>query len=256
MSSMLTVNNLSMSFGGIQALAEVSFEVDKGEILSIIGPNGAGKTTVFNCISGFYKPTKGSIFFKGENITYLKPFRIAQKGIGRTFQNIALFRGMSVLNNIKLGAEGHLRYGIFSALFFYGNARRKEVELRAEIEEKIIDLLEIESIRHKVVGTLAYGLQKRVELARALAMKPALLLLDEPTAGMNTEETEDMARFILDILEEYGIPIVLIEHDMGIVMDISDRIIVLDFGSIIATGPPDKIRTDPKVINAYLGEGE
>lgn len=256
MSSMLAVNNLSMSFGGIQALTEVSFEVQKGEILSIIGPNGAGKTTIFNCVSGFYKPTQGSIFFKGENITYLKPFRIAQKGMGRTFQNIALFRGMSVLNNIKLGAEGRLRYGIFSALLFYGNARQKEVELRTEIEERIIDLLEIESIRHKVVGTLAYGLQKRVELARALAMKPDLLLLDEPTAGMNTEETEDMARFILDILEEYGIPIVLIEHDMGIVMDISDRIIVLDFGEIIATGPPDRIRSDPKVINAYLGEGE
>jgi len=256
MSGILNVNDLSMSFRRIQAVTRVSFEVNKGEILSIIGPNGAGKTTIFNCISGFYKPTKGSIFFKGENITNFKSFRIAKKGMGRTFQNIALFRGMSVLNNIKLGAERHLGYGIFSALLFYGNARREEVGLRTEIEEKVIDLLEIESIRHKVVGTLAYGLQKRVELARALAMKPDLLLLDEPTAGMNTEETEDMARFILDIREEYGIPIVLIEHDMGIVMDISDRIIVLDFGEIIATGPPDKIRNDPKVINAYLGEGE
>lgn len=254
MREILTVNNLSKTFGGVHALLDISFDVREGEILSIIGPNGAGKTTIFNCISGFYKPTRGKIIFDAKDITGLKPFKIARAGIGRAFQNIALFKGMTVLDNIKLGAEVHIDYGLFSALLFYGNARRKEVELRQEIEEKIIDLLEIESIRYKVVGTLAYGLQKRVEVARALAMNPKLLLLDEPTAGMNVEETEDMARYILDIVEEFGIPIVLIEHDMGIVMDISDRLIVLDFGQIIASGPPDKIRNNPEVIKAYLGE--
>lgn len=234
-------------------MLDLSFDVRDGQILSIIGPNGAGKTTIFNCISGFYKPTQGNIVFDGQDITGLKPFKIAEAGIGRTFQNLALFKGMTVLDNIKLGAEIHLDYSVFSSLLFYGNARRTELGLRREIEEKIIDLLEIESIRHKVAGTLAYGLQKRVELARALAMKPKLLLLDEPTAGMNAEETNDMARYILDILEEFGIPMVLIEHDMGMVMDISDRIVVLDFGRIIATGTPDVIKNHPEVIRAYLG---
>ena len=234
-------------------MIDINLDVKDGEILSIIGPNGAGKTTIFNCISGFYKPTRGDIIFKDKNITGLKPFKIAKAGIGRTFQNIALFKGLTVLDNIKLGSEVHLDYGLFSTLYYYGKARRKEVLLRKEIEEKIIDLLEIESIRHKVVGTLAYGLQKRVELARALAMRPELLLLDEPTAGMNTEETEDIARYIIDIIEELGIPIVLIEHDMGVVMDMSDRIVVIDFGRIIATGPPGEIKNNPEVINAYLG---
>jgi len=254
MSIILSVSELSKSFSGITALNGINCEVREGEIFSIIGPNGAGKTTIFNCITGFYRPTRGSVFFEGKEITNLKPFQIAKKGIGRTFQNIALFKRMTVLDNIKLGAEVLLRYGLFSSLCYYGKARRIEMELRERIEEKIIDLLEIESIRHRVVGMLSYGLQKRVELARALAMRPKVLLLDEPTAGMNLEETQDMARYILDILEELEITIILIEHDMGMVMDISDRILVLDFGITIACDTPEKIKNDPKVIRAYLGE--
>ncbi len=254
MSKILTVTNLTIYFKSILALNDLFFDAKKGEILSIIGPNGAGKTTIFNCISGFYKPMRGEIWFCEKNITGLKPHKIAEIGIGRTFQNIALFKGMTVLDNIKLGAEACLDYGLFSSIFYYGKVCSREIQLRKEIEEKIIDLLEIESIRHKVVGTLAYGLQKRVELARALAMRPRLLLLDEPTAGMNLEETEDMARFILDIVEELQIAIILIEHDMGVVMDISDRLVVLDFGRIIAEGSPEEIKNNPKVISAYLGE--
>lgn len=254
MPEILTVNKISKAFGGVQALYQVSLSVKDREIVSIIGPNGAGKTSVFNCISGFYKPEAGEILFMGEEITGLRPHKIASSGIGRAFQNIALFKRMTVLDNIKLGTEVHLKYGLFSAICYRGKALREETRVRKWIEEKIIDLLEIESIRHKVVGTLAYGLQKRVELARALALMPRLLLLDEPTAGMNVEETEDMSRFILDIMEELSIPIVLIEHDMGIVMDISDRVIVLDFGRVIAEGTPDLIKGDPNVIKAYLGE--
>jgi branched-chain amino acid transport system ATP-binding protein len=220
----LTVkNNLAKNFGGIQALIDINFEAREDETLSM-------------------------------NITGLRPHKIAKAGVGRTFQNIALFKGMSVLDNIKLGAEVHLGYGLLSSLVYHGKVSHQEVELRKEIEEKIIDLLEIEFIRHKIVGTLAYGLQKRVELARALAMKPELLLLDEPTSGMNIEETEDIARYVIDIVEELGIPIILIEHDMGVVMDMSDRVIVLDFGRIIATGSPREIQGNPKVIKAYLGE--
>ena len=256
MAEKLNVTNLSKRFRGVSALIDVCFDVKDGEIFSIIGPNGAGKTTIFNCISGFQKPSGGRISFDGLDITGMKPFRIAQAGVGRTFQNLALFKGLTVLDNIKLGAEIHLDYGLLSAVVFYSKARRTEVGLRKEIEEKIIDLLEIESIRHKVAGTLAYGLQKRVELARALAMKPKLLLLDEPTAGMNAEETHDMARYILDISEEFRMPIVLIEHDMGIVMGISDRIMVLDFGEIIAHGLPAEIAKNPKVVKAYLGNVE
>jgi branched-chain amino acid transport system ATP-binding protein len=253
MKEILSISKLSKNFGGIQALSDISLEARKGEILSIIGPNGAGKTTIFNCISGFYKPTRGEIFFLDQNITGLKPDKIAKAGIGRSFQNIALFKGMTVLDNIKLGAESHLKYGLFSSVLYHGKVSRAEVELRREIEERIIDLLEIEHIRHKFVGTLPYGLQKRVELARALAMRPKLLLLDEPTAGMNTEETEDIARYVIDIVDEFGIPIVLIEHDMGVVMDLSERVIVLDFGRIIATGSPREIQGNPEVIKAYLG---
>jgi len=250
----LTVNNLTKNFGGISALMNIYFDLMEGELLSIIGPNGAGKTTILNCITGFYRPTEGNILFEGEEITRLKPYQIVKKGIGRTFQNIALFKRMTVLDNIKLGAEVHMKYGLLSSAFYYGKARRTEVELRGEVEDKIINLLEIESIRHKVVGTLPYGFQKRVELGRALAIKPKLLLLDEPTAGMNVEETQDMARYILDVIEETGISIILIEHDMGIVMDISDRIIVLDFGQVIASGSPHQIKGDPKVVQAYIGE--
>jgi branched-chain amino acid transport system ATP-binding protein len=235
-------------------LTDVSLEVYSGEIFSIIGPNGAGKTCLLNCVNRFYHPEKGRLFFEGQDITKRKTHDIAALGIARTFQNVELFKGMSVIDNIKLGNHVHLNTGMLSAGYYFGKAQRTELKLRKEIEETIIDLLEIESIRKKKVGTLPYGLQKRVELARALAMKPRLLLLDEPVTGMNLEETEDMARFILDIHEEWGVTIILIEHDMGVVMDISDRVSVLDFGVKIAEGKPQEIRTDERVIKAYLGE--
>lgn len=250
----LEVRDIHLSFGGLMALHGVSTGVRKGEIFSIIGPNGAGKTCLLNCINRFYHPQKGSIFFEGQEISRIKPHRIAELGIARTFQNVELFAHMTVLDNIKLGAHVHLRSGFLSGGMYYGKARKEEMGLRRDIEERIIDLLEIEPIRKQVVHALPYGLQKRVEVARALAMQPKLLLLDEPATGMNLEETEDMARFILDINEEWGITIILIEHDMGVVMDISDRICVLDFGQKIAEGKPDKIRNDENVIKAYLGE--
>lgn len=250
----LDVRNLFLSFGGVQVLTDVSFHVRKGEISAIIGPNGAGKTCLLNCINRFYHPSKGEILFEGVDITHLKSHQIATLGIARTFQNVELFKGMTVLDNIKLGRHVHLKTGLLSAGYFFGKARQTELALRKDIEENIIDLLEIEQIRKKKVGSLPYGLQKRVELARALAMQPKLLLLDEPVTGMNLEETEDITRFILDIHEEWGITIILIEHDMGVVMDISNRVTVLDFGIKIAEGPPDEIRTDERVIKAYLGE--
>jgi len=250
----LVVNYLSMEFHGVRALNDVGFSVKKGEIFSIIGPNGAGKTTLFNCISGFYKPIAGEILFKDEDLTGLKSHTVPERGIARTFQNIELFRRMTALDNIRLGAHIHLRSGILSSLFYYGKAEREELALRKRIEDEIIDLLEIESIRHKPVASLSYGLQKRVELARALAADPELLLLDEPTSGMNVEETQDMVRYILDISEEKKITIMLIEHDMGVVMDISDRIAVLDFGNKIAEGTSGEIKTNQAVIDAYLGE--
>jgi branched-chain amino acid transport system ATP-binding protein len=250
----LEVRDLQLSFGGLMALNGVSTGVKKGEIFSIIGPNGAGKTCLLNCINRFYRPQKGKVLFEGQDISRTKPHRIAALGIARTFQNVELFAHMTVLDNIKLGAHIHLGSGLLSGGIYYGKTRREEMRLRKEIEEKIIDLLEIEPIRKHVVHALPYGLQKRVELARALAMQPRLLLLDEPATGMNLEETEDMARFILDINEEWGITIILIEHDMGVVMDISDRICVLDFGQKIAEGIPQEIRHDPNVIKAYLGE--
>lgn len=250
----LQVEDIHLSFGGLMALHGVSTGVRKGEIFSIIGPNGAGKTCLLNCINRFYHPQRGSVIFEGQDISQMKPHKIAALGIARTFQNVELFGHMNVLDNIKLGAHIHLRAGFLSGGVYYGKCQNEEMGLREEIEERIIDLLEIEHIRKHVVHTLPYGLQKRVELARALAMKPRLLLLDEPATGMNLEETEDMARFILDINEEWGVTIILIEHDMGVVMDISDRICVLDFGQKIAEGRPEEIRHNGNVIKAYLGQ--
>jgi branched-chain amino acid transport system ATP-binding protein len=250
----LQVDDVHLTFGGLKALDGVSAGVKNGEIFSIIGPNGAGKTCLLNCINRFYHPEKGRITFEGRDISHLKAHKIASLGIARTFQNVELFGHMTVLDNIKLGAHVHMRSGSFSGGIYYGKARDEEMALREHIEEEIIDLLEIEQIRKKTVHTLPYGLQKRVELARALAMRPKILLLDEPATGMNLEETEDIARFILDINEEWGVTIILIEHDMGVVMDISDRICVLDFGQKIAEGEPEEIRHNEHVIRAYLGE--
>lgn len=250
----LQVDDIHLSFGGLKALSGVSTGVRQGEIFSIIGPNGAGKTCLLNCINRFYHPQMGAIFLEGKNISRLKPHKIAILGIARTFQNVELFSHMTVLDNIKLGAHVHLKSGFLSGGIYFGKSRREEMRLRKHIEEEIIDLLEIEQIRKQTVHTLPYGLQKRVELARALAIRPKVLLLDEPATGMNLEETEDMARFILDINEEWGVTVVLIEHDMGVVMDISDRVCVLDFGIKIAEGKPAEIRHDEQVIKAYLGE--
>jgi branched-chain amino acid transport system ATP-binding protein len=222
----------------------------------LIGPNGAGKTSLFNVISGFYKPQAGHVLFCGQDIGRLPPHQRAKLGLARSFQNIALFRGLSVLDNIKLGRHAHLNTGLLDALFYFGKARREEMALREEIERRIIDFLEIDHIRKASVAALPYGLQKRVELARALAMQPKLLLLDEPVAGMNREETEDMARFILDVRAEWAITVLMVEHDMGMVMDISDHIVVLNFGEVIAAGPPEEIQNNPEVIKAYLGSGD
>ena len=250
----LRVEDIHLSFGGLKALNGVSVGVKEGEIFSIIGPNGAGKTCLLNCINRFYHPEQGMILLEGQDLSQLKAHRIASLGIARTFQNVELFGHMSVLDNIKLGGHVHLKSGFLSGGIYYGRSRNEEMAFRTVIEEQIIDLLEIEHIRKKVVHTLPYGLQKRVELARALAMRPKILLLDEPATGMNLEETEDMARFILDINEAWGVTIILVEHDRGVVMDISDRLCVLDFGQKIAEGVPEEIRHNEQVIKAYLGE--
>jgi branched-chain amino acid transport system ATP-binding protein len=253
----LDVEHLALRFGGIRALDDVSFSVPEGGITAIIGPNGAGKTSLFNAVSGFYRPQAGRIRFEGDEITRLSAHRRAALGLARTFQNVALFRGMTVLDNIKLGGHSRLCAGALSALWYFGAARREEMALREEVERDVIDFLELDHIRHLPIGALAYGLQKRVELARALAMRPKVLLLDEPVAGMNREETEDMARFILDVQEERGITVMLIEHDMGMVMDISSHVVVLNFGKVIASGTPVEVRRDPAVVEAYLGrQGE
>lgn len=253
---LLELKNVHMFFGKIAALMGIDLDVRQGEIYSIIGPNGAGKTVMMNCISGLYQPQKGEIFYKGEKINQLKPHQRAAQGIARTFQKIELFGGMTVLDNIRLGRHIHLRSGILSSAIFVGKTRQEEIENRQFIEQEIIDLLEIEHIRDKTVKMLPYGLQKRVELARALALKPQLILLDEPLAGLNLEEVEDMVRFIMDINQEerWKVTCILVEHDMGVVMDISDRVFVLNFGNKINEGPPEIIQKDPAVIKAYLGE--
>jgi branched-chain amino acid transport system ATP-binding protein len=249
---LLDVENVSLRFGGVNALTDVSFDILKGEIRAIIGPNGAGKTSMLNCINGFYHPSEGCITFKRVRRPRMRPSRAARGGIARTFQNVALFKGMTTLDNILAGRSLKMRRGFFWQLVRHGPAMWEEIEHRRVVEE-IIDFLEIQHIRRVPVGKLPYGLQKRVELGRALAMQPELLLLDEPMAGMNLEEKEDMCRFILDVNHEFGTTIALIEHDMGVVMDLSDRVVVLDYGRKIADGVPNEIKREQRVIAAYLG---
>ena len=251
--ALLEASGIILSFRGVNALSDVSLSVDPGTIHAIVGPNGAGKTSLLNCISGVYRPQRGSVHFEGRDVSRLGPAERTRLGIARTFQNIALFRGMTVLDNLLIGRHLHQKVGVLGGGLYYGPGQREEIAHR-EVVEDVIDFLEIQHIRKKVVGTLAYGLQKRVELARALALDPKLLLLDEPMAGMNAEEKEDMARFILEIHEERGTTMVMIEHDMGVVMELSNRITVLNFGERIAVGPPEEIQRDPEVQDAYLGE--
>jgi branched-chain amino acid transport system ATP-binding protein len=249
----LTVDGITLSFGGLNALTDVSMAIEPGLITSIIGPNGAGKTSMLNCISGFYHPTRGEIRYGERRLTHASPHQVSCMGIARAFQNIELFRGLTVLDNLMLARHQYLDYSLLHAIVFFGRAAREEAANRAYVEE-VIDFMELEPYRKRAVGSLAYGIQKRVEMARALTLGPRLLLLDEPMAGMNVEEKEDMVRFILDIQKERGTTVVLVEHDLGVVMDISDRVYVLDFGQLIGSGTPAEVAQDRRVIEAYIGE--
>ena len=249
---LMDMRGITLRFGGVEAIKNISFDIREGEIRAIIGPNGAGKSSMLNVISGFYHPQDGEVWFRGEKRKPMKPYQVARLGIARTFQNIALFEGMSVLDNIMTGRLTHMKAGLFSQAIWKGKAEAEEVANR-EVVEKVIDFLEIQAIRKTPVGRLPYGLKKRVELARALAAEPRLLLLDEPMAGMNVEEKEDMSRFILDVNDEFGTTIALIEHDMGVVMDLSDRVVVMDYGRKIGDGTPEEVRNNQEVIDAYLG---
>jgi branched-chain amino acid transport system ATP-binding protein len=249
---LMEMRNITLRFGGVVAIEDISFDIREGEVRAIIGPNGAGKSSMLNVINGFYHPQEGDVWYKGAIRGPMRPHQIAAQGIARTFQNIALFHGMSTLDNIMTGRLTHMKTGLLSQAFWVGRAQREETANR-EVVERIIDFLEIQSIRKTPVGRLPYGLQKRVELGRALAAEPSLLLLDEPMAGMNVEEKEDMSRFILDVNDEFGTTIALIEHDMGVVMDLADRVVVMDYGRKIGDGSPEEVRNNQAVIDAYLG---
>ena len=252
---LLSARDLSLRFGGVRALDGVSFDVKRGELFAVIGPNGAGKTSIFNVLNGVYRLHKGSVTLEGEDLLKSSPSEIAKKGVARTFQNLGLFVNLSVVDNLMLGRHHLMRTGFLAGAVWWGRAKREEVEHRARVEE-VIDLLELQAHRHTHAGLLPYGIQKRLELGRALAMEPKLLLLDEPVAGMNLEETEDMARYILEAREQLGVAMILVEHEMHLVMDLADRVMALDFGKPLATGTPEEIQKDPRVVEAYLGGGE